>query len=76
MKTQAKIPIKKAVLLQTETARNNKQHNESYLKAVLLSSLTIQIGEILLLLLAGNGQPDGWQQLEQLLREFYGGGIL
>jgi hypothetical protein len=28
-------------------------------------------GELLLILLAGDGQPDGWQQFETELRKFY-----
>jgi hypothetical protein len=55
--------------------RNNKQHKGSYPKAAILSSFTIQIGE-LLILLAGNKQPEGWRQFEQLLRQFYNGGVL
>jgi hypothetical protein len=30
--------------------------------------LKMRIGETLLCLVAGIGQPDGWQQLEQLMR--------
>jgi len=69
MKVQKKIPTKKAVLLQTETATKTKQHNKAYPKAALLSSL-IQIGEVLLSL-NGTDRPDGWQLLEASLRKFY-----
>ena len=76
MKTQAKIPIKKAVLLQTETATKNKQQSRAYPKAVPLSSIKIKIGELLLLLVAGHGEPDGWRQFDRLLRQCYEGGVL
>lgn len=66
--------IKKAVHRENETATKNKLHNKSYPKTVPLSSL-IQIGS-LLLLLAGNDYSDDWKQFDQLLRQFYDGGIL
>ena len=46
--------------------------SKSYQKDTRLSNLKEQIGEILLLLLTSNGQPDGWLQLEASLRQFYG----
>lgn len=36
----------------------------------------IQIGEILLFMVAGNEQPEGWRQFEQLLCQCYEGGVL
>lgn len=68
--------LKKAVCIAGKTAIRNKQRNRAYPKAVPLSSLKIQIGELLLLLLTENEQPDGWQQFERLLRQFYEGGVL
>lgn len=41
---------------------------ESYQKDTLLSSLKEHIGDILLLLITGNGQSEDWQQLENKLR--------
>lgn len=52
-------------------ATKNKLQRKPYPKAVPLSSLKIQIGELLLYLLAGDRQPDGWQRLDQLLRKLY-----
>ena len=57
-------------------ANTKKPHNKSYLKAVSLSSVEEQIGELLFSLLAGHGQTDGWKQFEQLLRQVYKGGVL
>lgn len=56
-------------------AGNNKQRHGMYHKPVHLSSLKIQIGEILLYLLAGNEQPDGWQEFEQFLGNLYDGDV-
>jgi hypothetical protein len=64
---------KKAVV---GTAKKNEQHNRAYPKTVPLSSLKEQIGQLLLLLLTGNEQPDAWQQFERLLRQVYEGGVL
>ena len=69
-----KTPIKKAAA--PTAAIQNKQRNQAYPKAVPLSSLKIKIGELLLLLLGGHTEPDGWRQFEQLLRQFYDGGVL
>jgi hypothetical protein len=33
-----------------------------------IENLKIRIGEVLLCLLAGQAEPDGWRQLEKLLR--------
>ena len=71
-----KVQIKKAVCIAGKTAKENEQHNRAYPKAVPLSSLKLQIGQLLLLLLTGNEQPDGWRQFERLLRQFYEGGVL
>ena len=57
-------------------AKKNKRHNRHYQKGRPLSNLKIQISQLLLLLLAGNEQPDGWQQFDQLLRQVYEGGVL
>jgi hypothetical protein len=59
-------------------ARKNKTQKEAYPKAATLSSLKLSshIGQLLLLLLIGNEQPDGWQRFDQLLRQFYEGDIL
>ena len=71
-----KTPKKEAACLQ-QTAEKPKLHNSrAYHKAVPLSSPKFQIGELLLLLLAGHGQPDGWRRFERLLRQFYGEGVL
>lgn len=35
-----------------------------------------KIGETLLCLIAGNGQADGWQRFNRLLRQIYSGGAL
>ena len=75
MKTQAKMPKKEAACLR-QTARKTKLYNERYLKSVSLSNLKMQIGEFLILLLAGNGQPNEWEQFERLLRRYYDGGVL
>ena len=74
MKVQEKTDIKKAGAVTPAT--QNNQHCGLYLKTVPLASLKFQIGELLLLLIAGDGQADGWRQLERLLRRFYEGGIL
>lgn len=74
MKGQRKIPIKKAGA--STPAQTNEPHRKPYLKAVPVSSLKEKIGELLLSLLAGHGQPDGWRQFDRLLRQFYEGGVL
>ena len=66
-------PIKRAAA--STAATRNKQHVKSYPKTIPLSSPNVQIGELLILLLTGNGQPDGWWQFEQLLHQFYAGGV-
>ena len=57
-------------------AIRNKLQYIPYPKAVSLSSLKIQTGELLLLLFTKNGQPDGWQRFDRLLRQLYEGGAL
>ena len=49
----------------TTTPEHNQQ-KQFYLNSYSLSSL-IQIGEFLLLLLAGNEQQKSWQQFEQMI---------
>ena len=69
-----KTPTKKAGA--GTPATKNELYNEHYQKGKLLSTLKIQIGELLLLLLTENGQPDGWQRFDRLLRQFYERGVL
>ena len=71
-----KTPTKKAVCIAGETAIPNKQRVKAYPKAIPLSSLRFQIGQLLLLLLTENGQPDGWQRFDRFLRQLYEGGAL
>lgn len=56
-------------------AGNNKHRKGIYHNPVPLSNLKMQIGEILLVLLSGNEQPDGWQEFEQFLGNLYDGGV-
>ena len=49
----------------------NELQMECYSNPRTKSSLKEQIGEILLLLLTSNGQPDVWLQFETILRKFY-----
>ncbi|MHC4463198.1 MAG: hypothetical protein ACYS30_17465 [Planctomycetota bacterium] len=59
------------------TAAGEKRlQNETYPKPAPLSSQKLLIGELLILLLTGNEQPDGWRQFERLLHQFYEGGVL
>jgi hypothetical protein len=74
MKTEVmQTEIKRAVHRADETARENDQQKIIYCIHSNKSSgkLKSQIGEILLLLLTSNGQPDVWLQLEISLRKFY-----
>ena len=64
-----KKPKKEAAASTAATKYQLRQR--SYLNPAKLSSLKLQIGEILLLLITNNGEPDAWQQFETNLREFY-----
>lgn len=76
MKIITKIPKKEAACVSAQAAEKTKTHKTFYRTLPVMSSLKFQIGELLLLLLTGNEQPDGWRQFEQLLCQFYEGGIL
>ena len=70
MRTQAK--TKKAAAV--TAARKNELCHQSYRKVIPLSSLKIQIGEILLCLqrpLNQNERRICWQAFERTLQEFY-----
>ena len=67
---------KKKADAETSTKRNKQLNGKSYPKAVPLSSLKEQIGELLLLFFVGEVQSEGLQQFEELLRQFYEGGIV
>ena len=75
MRIVAKIPRKEAACVSAQTAERTKPHKAFYRTLPVISSLKIQIGELLLLLLAGNEQPDGWRQFERLLLQVYEGGV-
>ena len=73
VKMKPEIEVAACFLGQTAISREkNLLLLKSYQKDTRLSNLKEQIGEILLLLLTSNGQPDGWLQLEASLRQFYG----
>jgi len=59
-------------------ARKNNLLKVSYQKPAMVSTekLSSRIGEFLLLLFIGYEQPEGWQQFERLLCQFYEGGAL
>ena len=59
-----------------KTTPNKTQQRESYRNSASASIAKLQIGELLLLLLTEDGQPDGWQRFDRLLRQFYEGGVL
>lgn len=66
------IPEKEKAVALTTAKKNSL--SKSYPKAIPLSRL-IQIGG-LLLLLDGKDHLNGWVRLEELIRQFYDGGIL
>jgi hypothetical protein len=61
-----KAEIKKAVLLQTETAAKYELQSQPYLKAALLSSLKSRIEQLLLYLNETDKQPC-WRHFEIIL---------
>ena len=76
MKLQIKTPKKETACVSAQTAEKTKTHKTFYRTLPVTSNLKLQIGQLLLLLLAGDRQPDGWQRFDQLLRQFYAGGVL
>ena len=65
------IPKKEKAVALTTAKKNSL--SKSYPKAIPLSSC-IQIGS-LLLSLAGNEQAEDWRGFQQLLTQFYNGGL-
>jgi hypothetical protein len=69
MSTQNKM----AAYVSAQTADKNESHYKAYPKAVLLSSLKMQVGELLLYLqtpLPQNEQQNYWQVFESCLRRY------
>ena len=69
-----KTPMKKADA--GTSATKNKLRNRIYSKDIPLSSLRLQIGDLLLLLFTGHRPPDEWKRFERLLHQFYDVGAL